>query len=81
MVNETLKIVPRKIITLDVTTSLDIPSERVLRAALDRNLQGVVILGKEQDGNYYFASSISNGGEVLWMWEKLKGQLLVGSED
>jgi hypothetical protein len=72
----TLEIVRPKIVTLNNVTSLDIPTERVLQAALDAELTGVVILGQQADGEYYFASSIADGGTVLWMWEKLKCKLM-----
>ena len=66
----------KKVVPLNNVTSLDIPSERVLNAALEADLEGVVIMGKQKDGEYYFASSIADGGTVLWMWEKLKQKMM-----
>lgn len=53
-------------------TKLDLPPERVLRAALDAKLSGVVILGYTEDGREYFASSYADGGEVVWLTERAK---------
>ena len=76
----TLAIVKPKVVTLNVTTNLDIPADRVLQAALGE-LQDVVLLGRKLDGEYYFASSVADGGTVLWMWEKLKAQLMTAGEE
>ena len=76
----TLAIVKPKVVTLNVTTRLNIPADRVLQAALGE-LEDVVLLGKKPDGVYYFASSVADGGTVLWMWEKLKAQLMTAGEE
>ena len=65
----------KKVVYLDLVTSIDLPANRVLEAAIDK-LDGVVILGRQTNGEYYFASSIADGGTVLWMWEKLKHKLM-----
>ena len=65
----------KKVIPLNNETLLNIPAERVLNGALEADLEDVVILGKHSGGNYYFASSVADGGTVLWMWEKLKHEL------
>lgn len=70
-----LSVARPKVVNLDVVTSLNIPANRVLEAAIDK-LEGVVIMGRQPDGEYYFASSIADGGTVLWMWEKLKHKLM-----
>jgi len=64
-----------KIIPLGNVTRLDIPADRILEGAIGQ-LDGVVILGRQPDGEYYFASSIADGGTVLWMMEKLKLKLM-----
>jgi hypothetical protein len=63
------------VIPLNNVTKLDIPADRVLEGAMG-NLDGVVIMGRQPDGEYYFASSIADGGTVLWMMEKLKLKLM-----
>lgn len=55
---------------------LDLPPERVLTKALDGNLTSVVILGHTEDGDEYFASSLADGGDVLWLLERCKKLLL-----
>lgn len=64
------------IVILPVITSLDLPPERMLTAALAANLKEVVILGYDKDGQEYFASSIADGGDVLWHLERAKLKLL-----
>lgn len=57
-------------------TRLDMPPERVLTKALDGKLTSVVILGHTEDGDEYFASSLADGGDVLWLLERCKKLLL-----
>lgn len=61
---------------LPVITSLDINVERVLNSALDAKLDQVVILGRDPDGQFYFASSKSDGGDVLWELETARLKLM-----
>lgn len=65
-----------EIIIFNGITSLDVPAERVINAALEADLSKVVIMGYEADGTEYFASSIADGGSVVWLMEKLKQRLL-----
>lgn len=67
-----------KVVVLPVVTSLDIPTERVLQAALslEAPLQGVVLVGRDAEGRMYFASSYADGGDALWWLEKAKLALL-----
>lgn len=57
-------------------TKLDIPVDRVLDGAMDEQLRCVVVLGYDVDGKEYFASSIADGADVLWLLERLKLRLL-----
>ena len=57
-------------------TRLDIPPERVLDGAKDKCPDGVVVLGFDADGDFYFASSIADGGTVIWLLELAKKKLL-----
>lgn len=63
------------LITLNQKTSLDVPADRVLNAAIG-NVEKVVIIGYDNDGAFYFASSMADGGDVLWLLENLKVNLL-----
>lgn len=64
------------IVELDTITSLDIPAERVLRKASEADLKSVVVLGYDEDGEEYFASSLADGGDVVWLMERAKMKLL-----
>lgn len=64
------------VVNLPVVTTLDIPPERVLNAAKDADLASVVVVGFTKDGAMYFAGSMADGGEVLWLFEKAKLYLM-----
>jgi hypothetical protein len=57
-------------------TRLDIPPERVLQGALDGNLEGVVVIGLEQDGGLYFASSYGRIEVTNWLLDLAKADLV-----
>lgn len=63
------------VIRLPCVTSLDLDPEVILDGAAGR-LKTVVILGYDQDGEEYFASSVADGGTVIWLMEKCKKALL-----
>ena len=52
-------------------TTLDIPPEKVLKSAIDHDLDTVFVLG-EKDGEIYAAGSSSDVGHILLMFEKFK---------
>ena len=64
------------VIKLPVRTKLDLPPERVLDDAKDADLDGCFVIGRTKDGDLYFASSIADGGDILWLWEKAKPLLM-----
>lgn len=57
-------------------SSLDRDPNRVIEAARDAGLSGVVIIGYDKDGEEYFSSSYADGGDVLWLLERMKLSLL-----
>lgn len=57
-------------------TRLDLPPERIVRRALEADLSGVVVIGYTAEGAFYFASSYADGGEVVWLLEMAKSELL-----
>lgn len=69
------------VVPLSVVTSLDLPPERLLQAAIDEGLSEVVIVGFKKDGEEYFASSVADGGSVLWNLERAKLRLLRTPDD
>ena len=65
------------VIPLGCITRLDMPVDRVLDEAKTKVSDGgVVVVGWDGEGQLYFASSIADGGEVLWLLEKSKMALL-----
>lgn len=64
-----------KVINLPCVTVYNLPPNRVLQGAWSK-LTGVVLIGWDKEGEFYFASSIADGGDVLWLLEKAKKELL-----
>lgn len=56
-------------------TKLKMPVDRVLESAKGE-LEEVIIIGYDKDGEEYFASTYSDGGILLWLLERAKKQLL-----
>lgn len=65
---------------LQTVTTLDLDPNRVLEAAVSK-LKSVVIVGYDNEGDEYFASSVSDGAEVLWLLERAKHKLLQITKD
>jgi hypothetical protein len=65
-----------EVVILQNVTSLDLPPERLLNAAIEAGPSKVLIIGVKEDGSEYFASSVADGGDVLWMLERAKLKLL-----
>ncbi|MBR0682756.1 hypothetical protein GXW74_19850 [Roseomonas eburnea] len=63
-------------VVLPVVTRLDVPAERVLSCAMEAGLEKAVVVGWTAEGEFYFASSLADGGEVLWLLEMAKKRLL-----
>ena len=65
-----------EVVDLGAVTSLDMPAERVLEGALAQNLESAVIIGCRDDGSFFFASSVADGGSVLWLMEIARKRLM-----
>lgn len=65
-----------EVVNLPCITTHNLSPERVLSAALEADLEGVVVLGYTKDGEAYFASSYADGGSVMWLMELMKRELL-----
>ena len=63
------------VIPIGGVTYLDIDPDLMLKNTIG-TLDSVVIIGYDKDGGEYFASSIADGPEVLWLLEQLKLKLL-----
>lgn len=61
-------------------TRFDLDPDVVLKEAIGK-LEGVVITGFDKEGNSYFASSYSDGGNTLWLLEICKKALLEVGDD
>ncbi len=68
------------LLTFDGVSRLDLPPERILQCALDAKLDSAVVIGYDADGDFYFASTHADGGDVLWLMELAKKKLLELSE-
>lgn len=62
-------------------TRHDLSAERLLQKALETGLDEVVILGFDNDGNEYFASSKADGANVLWHLKRAEFKLLKYADD
>lgn len=67
------------VIPLNAVTRLDLPPNQILDAARDE-LECVVVLGYDHDGQEYFATSLADGGEVLWLLERCKVALFAAAD-
>ena len=45
----------------------DVPSEQVLKRAIGDKIRNAVVLGYDEDNDFYFASAQSDGAETLWL--------------
>lgn len=59
----------------------DYGANLMLEAATNADLDSVVIIGWNKDGEMFFSSSMGNGPECLWLIEKAKQSLLKAGED
>mgnify|MGYP001430174920 CR=1 FL=1 len=67
------------VIPLNAVTRLDLPPNQVLDAARDE-LECVVVLGYDNDGQEYFATSLADGSDVLWLLERCKVALFAAAD-
>jgi hypothetical protein len=44
------------VVVLDVLTTINLPPERILNAALEADLAALVIVGYDKNGQYYFTA-------------------------
>jgi hypothetical protein len=63
------------IIPFNGITKLDLNPDIVLENTKGK-LEGLVICGYDTEGNEYFASTYADGGDVLWLLERMKMRLL-----
>ncbi len=63
-----------KIMPIGCITKLDLPSDTILEGAKGK-LEGVLLIGFDNDGELYTASSYADGGDILWLMEACKNRL------
>lgn len=68
------------VIPIGCITSLDLPVDTVLDGAKGF-LKSAILIGYDNDGGEYFASTIADGGDVLWLLERCKQRLLAAPEN
>ena len=63
------------VVRLPCITRLDLDPDMIMEEAAGK-LKTVVLLGYDKDGKEYFASSVADGGTVMWLMERVKALLL-----
>lgn len=61
-------------------TKLDINPDLLLQEAIGK-LDSCVIIGYDKEGGEYFASSVADGGDVVWHLERVKHKLMKVADD
>jgi hypothetical protein len=64
------------VIVLDVLTTINLPPERILNAALEADLAALVVVGYDKNGQYYFHSSIPHGSTINWLLDQCKKRII-----
>ncbi|HCY85923.1 MAG TPA: hypothetical protein DHV36_12380 [Desulfobacteraceae bacterium] len=64
-----------KIIPIGGVTKLDPPADKILEEAKGE-MDGVVIVGFDSEGEVYAASSYADGGTVMWLLEACKTKMM-----
>lgn len=62
------------VVTLGNITTLDIDPAQVLDGAA--HLNTVIVMGYDEDGEEYFASSITSRSDILWLTERFRIRVL-----
>jgi hypothetical protein len=62
-------------------TRHDIPVERILEAAGGAGLRVAVVIGYDAEGDEYFAASVADDADVVWLLERAKHKLITGDFD
>ncbi len=57
-------------------TENDVSKESVLKGAEQHVAQGLVVLGYDKDGRYFFASQEADARNVVWLLQMYQHQLL-----
>lgn len=69
-----------EVIDLDIETTAHIPPDKVLSGAIGK-LKDVVVIGKNENDEWYFASSQSDIANIVYFCEAMKYELMAQCED
>ncbi len=64
------------VVDLPVVTKLATDVTRLLAKASGAQLTEAIVIGRDKDGQLYFAASNPDGGDALWLIEHAKLELL-----
>jgi hypothetical protein len=59
-----------------IITDQRIPVKNILLGADKANLKETIVIGWDEEGEFYFASSEADGPNCLWLLERAKLELL-----
>lgn len=65
-----------KVVNFTGITTLDFPVDNVIRTAGEANLEHIIVIGWNKDGEFFFSSNKASGPEALWLLEIAKKELL-----
>ena len=63
-----------KILEFNGMTTLDIPAKKVLDGA--KHCKDVIVVGRDENGDMHFGSSMGNAAEILWLLEVCKAYIM-----
>jgi hypothetical protein len=61
---------------IQLNADIDIPIEKVLEGAKNASLKTLLIIGEEEDGSLYFASSLGKLADIYWMLALVQKEVL-----
>lgn len=64
-----------KVVELNCVTRHDIPPDRILRSAIG-HLESAVLVGYTAEGEEFFASSVADGAQAIWLLQRGAHKLL-----
>ena len=68
------------VVILNTVTRLDLPADRILKAAIEADLDGCCVMGFTKSGDVYAATTYADGGSLLWLMEVVKVRLMQPEE-
>ncbi len=63
------------VVYLNMPTTLDVPVDQIIAGAVEAKMRDVMVIGYDEAGDFYFASSKSDAAEILWRLERAKLKL------